>query len=123
MTVLPTGLYEEAIKELVLEGHANPGFDPYNKYEGVQTFYMGSLASFILYRVLESHIMIELIYVSKKRRGSGAGKKILSEFVALVRSKASWPKAIRAEIIEGNQGSFSLFKEFRTRQVEKEITV
>ena len=116
-------LYEKARRELVKEGHAGPGFDPYNKYEDVQVLSLDLTDSFILYRVLPSHIAIEFIYVAEDERGMGVGKAMIKKLKDLVKSKASWPKSIRAEILEGNEASLSLLKEFRTRLIEKEITV
>lgn len=110
---------KKALNELIELGFAAPDFNPLESMDA--HIYEDGFETFIIYRVLPSHVKIDFIYVNPEARGKNAGKRILSRFKQLVRSKQSWPKLIRADILSGNDRSINLFREFATRSYEVEL--
>lgn len=77
----------------------------------------------MIYKLNPSHVKIELIHVRKEFRGKGIAGKLLSKFMHFVRRKSGWPRAVRADVLNGNEKSLGLFKNFRTRSYELETVV
>jgi len=115
-------LYEDALSELIDAGHARPSYDPLGEGTHLIRFmFLGE--SFVLYRLSDEHVHIDFIHVPLKDRGKGVSLLLKDELESLVKSRASWPKVIRADIVKHNEASLAAFKDYNTRSiiVEKHI--
>lgn len=109
-------IYKKAIKDLVIQGHARPEFDPYNE----DSLFLFEGDSFILYSLCDAYVNIDFIHVVKKDRKKGISKKLKESLYSIINNKTSWPKRVRADILLCNDASLASFSDYKQRSVTVE---